>query len=170
MTLFLIGCVSVKIDEIEKSEDAKTEEVEDIIEEVEEPPRISYKLYNEIEGLMFIKPLEKSYINLVDTKVDEKKAKDYMTDDGVMMAHRIEYDITSNKEIEIYIVPSYDQFELIQQGDDSFKYYDECSGLKSECYVSFYSGMVIINKENSSAKIERNIKIFEPVVNETSLE
>jgi hypothetical protein len=162
--LVFAGCSEKQGKIIDKpKQEVKTEPVKEtapIVEE-EKEPEIEYNLYNEIEGLSYMDANEHVFINLIDTKTDELKIDDYTLDDGTQMAHMINYKISSDNELEIYIVENAEEYEKFRKGQ-AFEKYEDCTGTEGECFVSFYSGMIIVNKEDNRAKIERSIKIYEP--------
>ena len=122
---------------------------------------VSYALYRAIDDIKYVEPGKSAYFNLVDSKVDELKIRDYALEDGSMLAFKLRFSISSESNISVYIVPNYEQYEHL--GSSSFISYEECFGLVNECYISYYAGMIIVNHGKERAKIYRRLQVYEPI-------
>ncbi|MBR9699058.1 hypothetical protein GOV09_01215 [Candidatus Woesearchaeota archaeon] len=151
LLILLIGCVEVQY------VPEKEEKIEKTVVAEEQPEsEVTYTLINEISGLLYLDPQESVFITLVDTKTDALKKERFEVQKGVLLAHKVEYAFASENNIEFYIVPSYEDFQ------ESNAYYEDCTTLVGECYIPFSAGMVIKNRDDSRAKVQRNIGIYEP--------
>jgi hypothetical protein len=60
------------------------------------------------------------------------------------------------------VLPEYAEFNKMKLGEP-FSLYDECTALAGECNVSYYAGIVVLNKDTARAKVERDITVYEQV-------
>lgn len=162
--VFLIIAIAVRLGGGIRSESSPQPYNENIVVQTEQQAESSnqeYRLYREIADTTYVEGGKSKFFSLVDTKIDEKKVRDFMTEEGVLMAHKVSFSISALNNIDVYVVPSYKEY--LELGTPNFRYYEECSGLSNECYISYYAGMIIINKENKIAKVIRNIRVYEPI-------
>jgi hypothetical protein len=161
----IVSCMKVEVPEEEEKVTEQPEE-EKVTYESKLKKDVEYKLSEDLskDAMSFMSGGEMVFINLVDTKVDsEVKSQEYETEEGFEVAHMLKFEITSNKDegVDVYVVPSYEEYEKFRKGEN-FKQYSSCRGATNECYVSFTAGMIIVNKADVTAKVERSIQVYSP--------
>ena len=166
--IFLAGCLKVDMPKEEEKivEDEPVVEDEKVIYESDLKKDAEYKLSSDLskDAMSFMSGEEMTFINLVNTNIDaDYKSQQFETDDGFEIAHLLKFEVTSNKAegVDVYVVPSYDEYEKFRKGEN-FKQYSSCRGADNECYISYYAGMIIVNKAPGTAKVERSIQIYSP--------
>jgi len=162
LLIFLAGCVVVQREvTLPQTQVPLPEKQPDIIETTP-VPEISYTLFSEIQGLFYLKPNETLFLGLVDTKTNPLEREKFKVADGVYAAHKVWYNMTTNYNVQIVVVPNYAEYEKLTKGQP-YKSYD-CSGLVSECEIGFDAGMVFINKENKQVQLSRHTQVMQPVI------